>query len=312
MMSKQWCKKSFSLILVLIMISSFFILITSFFSFSTSRLKILKVRNSSYKVDLVRDTVVDTVLQEIMRSMQARDSISFQSFSSSNERLEWGMPKERKSFYLAPVQSSSDANTLIFSSGRSDGRFTMDSLENKNSALFGVNSRIEDEEFWERPQFGKMEEGQIPRWIYLQENSKISSDLVASSKESLPSVRFGFALYDIGGLLDIQVAGRTASQREMRLAGNPTVAYADLTQLPGFTQKMQEELITFRNSRSSKEFLSGSELQKQFQQSYQTNGLIGNPIGENGFTTRQDLIRFFQEKEWPMECLKYLTTFSRS
>ncbi len=305
-------KKSFALVLVVMMVSAFFVLITSFIAFSTSKIKVLNTRNASYKVDLLRDSVVEVVMQEMMRSLQKRDTGSFASASSSGSEIQWSLPKDRSAYYPATVQALNEANTLICSSGRSDGRFSMERLENKKSGLQGRSVVIEDAKYWEAPCLGKVQDNQLPRWLYFQEDGKLVSDLSEVSSQEPPSVRFGFAMYDIGGLLDIQVAGRTSGQREMRRSGNPTVAYADLTQLPGFTQMMQDELNGFRNSKSNKDLLSASDLQRHFEQHYQTNGLIGNPMKENGFISRQDLIRFYKKKGWPTDSLKYLTTFSRS
>ncbi|MES2308464.1 MAG: type II secretion system protein [Verrucomicrobiota bacterium] len=303
--------KGFTLILVIMMVSIFFVLVTSFFSFSTNRLKVLQVRNASYKVDMARDSVINLVVRESIRSLHGQDQIAFKSTRPSRVQ-EWNLPQNRKSFYSIPSWSGSESSTLICSSGKSENRFRMERLEESGREFSDRERKIENELFWEAPALGSISEKQIPEWIYLQENGLIATNLSTLERDKSPSIRFGFALYDIGGLLDIQLAGRGSIQRDLRASGNPTVAYADLSQLPGFSPEMQDELVRFRGGKITRDLQSVENQRSGFEQRYQTNGLVGSALGENGFTSRQDLLAFFKSKGWSTESLKYLTTFSRS
>ena len=304
-------ERSFTLIMTLVMVSFCFMLIGTFFSISTSRLKILKARGGSYNVDLIRDSVVDLVTQEMRRSLSKKDKKTMNPSFSGASRSFW-LPQKRNYFYLTSPDNSGLKNGIILSSGRPGNNFDLPAFRSISDSIQSKKSGVNSVSFWEKPLLGSVAESSLPDWIYLQSDGQPVSDSEDLKSGERPSYRFAFILHDTGGLLDANIAGRATSESTLRADGNPSVAFADLSQLPGFSQKMQDTLIQFRRGKAIDRTFSADERQRFFTNHWENTGLIANTQGENAFTTRQDLIQFYKSQGWSPETLKYLTTFSRS
>lgn len=184
-----------------------------------------------------------------------------------------------------------------------------------NSATPSKNGRTVSAEQWNDPALlpvGFTTEAQLPRWIYINKDGRLTN--VASSNSI---GRFAYNSYDLGGLLDANVAGYpssvTAGDRAL-LKG--TLAGADLTLLPGVTQSAVDKLITFRNPQATnsagyRDYVSGA-VRTGFLSSEVTNGSGSGVTANNFFNSRQDLIRYVRTQNTPLtNALPYLTHFTR-
>ncbi|MES2308019.1 MAG: hypothetical protein V4507_04090, partial [Verrucomicrobiota bacterium] len=184
-------ERSFSLILAVMMLAIVFVLITAFLSFSTRRVKISLVRGSFYKVDLVKDSVVNTSVQEVIKVLASQDNV-LSAGGVGQDGKQYYIPLQTKSFYLSPSPSSKKQTSWVYSSGISDAAFRLPELLPNGSSV--RNDEIENSDFWKAPQLGDLDSSQIPRWIYLRENGKSALEPTETKSQQGTSVRYGFTL----------------------------------------------------------------------------------------------------------------------
>ena len=143
--------------------------------------------------------------------------------------------------------------------------------------------------------------------------------------------RYAYAIYDEGGLLDVNVAGYPTNATADQFGGKPALAYADLTQLgnAGFKSEVVNTLVGWRNYASTQPggafggftFTTTTQAQNFF--NLVTGNLFGflrastavwNGSTDQAFVSRQELINYAQSAQWgtAMPNLQYLSTFSRS
>ncbi len=112
--------------------------------------------------------------------------------------------------------------------------------------------------------------------------------------------RFAYAIYDVGGLLDINVAGNPLEATNNVQRGR--LHQADLSQIPGFSNP--KAFFSWRNAGSR------SDPNWFFEN---TNSFLLPHPGDQKFVTRQDLIKY--SKDHPdvinQKALPYLTIFNR-
>lgn len=167
---------------------------------------------------------------------------------------------------------------------------------------------------------------QVPYWVL------ITRDGVATDQSKTDGVigRFSFNVYDVGGLLDANVAGfaPTASGKipeDMAKKGGAT--WADLRVLPGLNpaafQNEKTWLPKWRNTGDWSEFTQSLPLSTYL--SYHESGwlapLLGVGQSDSAFSNRQDLIRYARANplmfsspdanRQRLPALQYLTAFSR-
>ena len=159
-------------------------------------------------------------------------------------------------------------------------------------------------------------ENDVPDWILIRrdgplENGAAPGDYMKKSSEDFVIGRYAYNIYDIGGLLDINVAGfdKTDSEQLQNAARKGSMAWADLSALPGINKP--EEIVQWRNKLSRSQYATlGVEWGEKngFQKAY-NNGTES----DNRFYTRQDLISYKEthgRDALDKEALPYLTTFS--
>jgi len=155
----------------------------------------------------------------------------------------------------------------------------------------------------------------VPDWIY------VANDGTNPTQPGTSIVgRYAYAIYDEGGLLDINVAGYpaggvTASDASYKNAE----AYADLTVSPiSLTTAQINEIVSWRNQatitapQGYQTYVAGNTT--GFLRTGNTN--LAGSISDRMFVGRQQLIDFLTNKLAPgdttvMGALQYLTTFTR-
>ena len=246
--------------------------------------------------------------------------------------------------------SSSDATGTI-ASGSTDGT--------------SLNGRYVSGTRWNKPLF--LAPGTVfplPDWIYVSRTPgpvtptpnpvTWNANLISSPSNMTTTTtvlgRYAYAIYDEGGLLDINVAGAPtplapAGPLSSLGAYKSAEAMADLTQIPGLTQTIADKIVGWRNNASAAQWQGTSvntPLTGNASSGYTwsaTNGtnyfynVLFNPTGflrpvstgtttgtlaqsDQFFTSRQQLLQFFNTVlgggNTVNGALQYLTHFSRS
>lgn len=180
------------------------------------------------------------------------------------------------------------------------------------------NGRVLSAERWNKPALvfgsGFSSTNELPRWIYITRQETTGPELNPTNWSTNLSVanatnrdfvigRAAYNIYEIGGCLDINVAGRIAGTSKSQFMAS--LAGAELAGLPGLTNSTS--LTAWRNANTN-QFLD-----------YATNtglkaGFLEKPAGDRRFVGRQDLIAYARENTGggiSTNALPYLTHFSR-
>ena len=163
-----------------------------------------------------------------------------------------------------------------------------------------------------------------PEWIYITRSGgrTVTAGELDKLKPS-PDIenpdqvlgRYAFVIYEQGGLLDINAAGFPSSLPSAAggpdaIRGKSSIAFADLSVLPGLSGKTNEmdALLNWRSKGAIAEwgsFLKAAEENQKL-------GFREWKSGDSPLLGRQDLIDYFQKKVGSLEPLAYLSTFSRA
>jgi len=182
-----------------------------------------------------------------------------------------------------------------------------------STGLPSGNGRLVSPESWSAPALlpsGFASTDQLPRWIYFNRDGSLSS-----SPSTNTVGRFAYNAYDLGGLLDANVAGYPSSvpAADRRILKG-TLAGADLTMLPGVTGAAVDSLVSFRNpgtTGSNYASMVAASARAGFLSPVTSGSSSGN-ITNAFFATRQDLIRYARNRNTPLtNALPLLTHFSR-
>lgn len=177
-----------------------------------------------------------------------------------------------------------------------------------STATASKNGRVIGTDRWNAPFLlsggGFTTTSQLPNWIYL------NRDGTASATPTTNVIgRFAYNVYDIGGLLDANVAGYPTSVTGTTLAQlKSTLAGADLTAIPGITNP--NTFVTWRNGPAA---ATDTAYVSAVTNAAKT-GFLTPDANTQRFASRQDLIRFARAAQYGVNtnALPYLTTFSRT
>ena len=173
-----------------------------------------------------------------------------------------------------------------------------------------------------------------PDWIFVARDGSNptawDSNMVASpSNPSAVVGRYAYAIYDEGGLLDMNVAGYPSTSTPSQSRYKPALSYADLTQIPGITSAVSDAIVGWRNYATTQPTgalpsLSMSAASAMNYYNYVLSNVTGflttggaatyNKQSDHMFTSRQQLINFLQNGlglSATNQCLQYMGTFSR-
>jgi hypothetical protein len=203
---------------------------------------------------------------------------------------------------LAQVGLTNDANFFNLVRQTSDGPH--------NSAALSQNGRAMTTSRWNAPILlggaGFTATNQLPNWIYVNRDGTVTS---------MPSTnaigRFAFNIYDIGGLLDANVAGYPSSvgaNSPERAILKGSVAGADLSLIPGVTDA--DAFVRWRNTStatSAANYVAGVT-------NAASTGFLRPAPGDRRLQSRQDIIALARSGGYGIttNALPYLTTFTRA
>lgn len=203
-----------------------------------------------------------------------------------------------------------------FTGTRTSGQLAASAV---NTATPAKNGRYIDTNRWSLPRLGQFpNNASTPNWILLTRSGATngaglgfgpSGNTLNNPAPGNPNFavgRFAYAIYDIGGLLDITVAGHPGTLTPAQVA-QIKGGLAGVALSPATVAVAQDDLIAWRNPASRPDYVS-----------YVTNFLTTNAAGavfpgDNAFVSRQDLIKAARDGVAGLspDALPNLTVFSR-
>ena len=299
-----------SLVLVLALIALVTFASVAFFTRSATNSAIENVRASQVATSQITASGVDHILSRFLGEIVTNSQVVAQNgttyyFPSNPVAM---VPARLVS---ASMLSNSAMNNLIRQSV--SGADPVASTHSSGAA--SRDGRVVDTNRWGTPRLlgaALTSTNQLPNWVY------VNKDGTLTATPSTNAVgRFSYNAYDVGGLLDANVAGYPSGiSSTNRALIKGTQAGADLTQLPGVAQADVNALIAFRNPQSTNgsgyaDYVAGAA-GRGFLDSVVT-GVSGSVTTTNTlFASRQDLIRYAQAQNTGLtNALPYLTHFSR-
>lgn len=282
----------------------------AFFSRATDDAAEEGVRAQQVQVTQVCETGVDHALAGVLSQIPS-NSIPFTNGAGAVTYFPSSSSAALPTRALAQGSMASDGNfdnLLIQSIRQADHAASADV-----TSLRSRNGRSIDAVRWSKPLLlpsGFSSNNQLPCWVYVNRDGSLTNIPTASTVG-----RFAYNIYDLGGLLDANVAGyhSTVPISDMRILKG-TVAGADLTRLPGVTPGAVDALVAFRNPKATNSNYAScvvSSSLRGFLSPVASNATTGT-FTNNFFATRQDLIRYAQYQNTPLtNALPYLTHFTR-
>ena len=185
-----------------------------------------------------------------------------------------------------------------------------------------LNGRFVSAEDWKKPRLlTTAEETSFtpPDWIYLDRDGKNPTDFSSSALDKLKDQapanrdfavgRFAYVIYDVGGLIDINIVGNSLGGVENARRGRLHQISLE-NGIAGIPIPKFQEFLTWRAA-SSKSNASSAAGDNGLFDPHRT--FLEVPQGDQAFLNRQDLIKFTARTgtQIPAAALPYLTTFSR-
>lgn len=188
-----------------------------------------------------------------------------------------------------------------------------------NTATPSKNGRYMDISRWNAAQLGTFPNtSSLPNWVVMTRGGYTGSGTFGATGNTLnnPAItnanyavgRFAYAIYDVGGLLDITVAGHPSTLTAAQINQiKGTLAGADLSAV-GITNV--DALVSWRNAASA---ANASTYLAHITNFVSTNGFSKVAPGDTTFLSRQDLIKAAQQNIAGLttNTLPNLTTFTR-
>ena len=188
-----------------------------------------------------------------------------------------------------------------------------------STATPSKNGRYIDASRWSAPYLGTFPTNAIPNWVIMTRGGPAGTNTTfgptgntlnnpALSNSNFAIGRFAYAIYDVGGLLDITAAGHPTSLTAAQINQlKGTLAGADLSAV-GITNV--DALVTWRNAASA---ASPTNYVSYITNFVATNGFSRVAPGDTTFLSRQDLIKAAQKgiAGLTTNMLANLTTFTR-
>lgn len=329
-----------ALIIVLAFIVLISIVLLSYMASTQSALKKSSSSAAIVETDILADTaiasVVDDLRQEMVAGAAAAPNSTNPFMAVTNA---WAMVPARVISSNVPPADMNFANLVkqslntSFYPGSSAaaiytakegadtrGRARATSISTAQPSL---NGRMVSAARWNKPRLlrgaGFSQNNQLPNWILITRGGPSTDGTTPdgyNDKNSANYVigRFSYNIYDVGGLLDINIAGfPQISTNEAINKGS--LAWADLTAIPGITSvSAAERFVSWRNklSNTSTNYVNMVRawgLPRGFREPF-NNGADQ----ENRFFNRQDLIKYvesaYASNSITTNALPYLTTFS--
>lgn len=200
-----------------------------------------------------------------------------------------------------------------------------------NTSTASLNGRLISAARWNKPALlggNGLSADQLPDWILISRNGAATDGSAAGKiQEKNPANkefvigRYAYNIYDVGGLLDVNVAGFDSSDTAANSAAawKGSSAWADLASIPGIID--EQKLVAWRNKLSKSDYAAmvrgrpGDIPNREV--TWGEAGGFQRPFhdgeaSDNRLFTRQDLLKY--QERFPdalsRDALPFLTTFS--
>jgi hypothetical protein len=313
-------RNGFAIVVALAAIVLLTVIVLAFFSKALLNRQISFTSTNQIKSDMLARTALDIVIGEI------RQEIVDYSHPPTN-----GTYQPLNAINMVPIKTgvtSADTNTGAFTIAKVGAAETKIN-PHANGKAFGSavtldtksrNGRTLAQWFAAGPQLGT---SALPTWTYLSRAGSIVTNFSAASKNPIGTNnvtgRFSFTVYNVGGLLDANVAGYPSTATNLA-SSKVSAVFADLTTL-GLSPTEVDELVMWRNASTA---TNASLFNAWATGLNPTNtpaskgaaraaadGYLSTPVGDNAFFSRRDLIRFFTTKA-TSAAIPAFTHFSRA
>jgi len=311
--------RGFVLVIVLALLVLLTGLVVAFFTRSASELEVSTASVSSDNSRELAMTALDIVIDDFRSEI-----VEGSSTLGDSERPVY-FPKEAEDAVPRRVGTSDDLPNLVKRSAyntafdgangkkpASDVSTETDSLDGRRISKARWNSHrlLETDAGWNTAPTPKSASFSAPDWVYLTSNGTHPTSLTDAHKPrgSDPILgRFAYAIYDEGGLLDINHAGHPETSQKPDIARKGYLAYADLTRI-GLAQNEINTIVGWRNALTGDDPTGG-----RFARMLKTepSGFRNVAEGDRAFVSRTHLLHFFEGKALPPGPLRFLGTFSR-
>jgi hypothetical protein len=281
----------------------------AFFSRATANRTVEVSRSNQVLAAQLASTAEDYVAAQFLGEIVANSIGNSTSGISIYQPTEPKFAVPQRAVPASAPFNASDFMNLI----RLSGNATLNGIGEPNASIHNTstpsrNGRFISSARWNAPLLlggsGFTSNADLPSWIY------VNKDGSASATPGTNAIgRFAYVAYNIGGLLDANVAGHPANVTGNDLVAiKGTLAGADLTRIPGVTSP--DTFTAWRNGSSVTTPAGYLADIADFSQS----GFLRPPPGNQIFTGRQDLIRLAQNGNIGISpaALPYLTAFSRT
>ncbi len=319
-------RRGAALIIALAMVVLVTIAILAFFSLTTLDNQIEASRSNRTKADLLADSGTAYTLGKVLAEITDSTHSTVTTTSGFSIYQPLAATNAYPIRYLAPGVSAGNAS--FFNLIRQSVPTADANASPNNTAEAANNGRTVDTNRWNEPRLlvgsGFTATNQIPNWIYLDPSSGVTA-----TTSSAVIGRFAYNVYNVGGLLDANVAGYpsgVAAVANLMTYLKPNQGGADLTQLTNtVTQADVDSMATFRfpdnpatstNSSTAATNYVGRILGASTNGFLSVKGydqFLGTAFQQNMFASRQDLIRYATTQNSNLAvALPYLTHFSRT
>ncbi|MEM6822318.1 MAG: hypothetical protein AAF558_10305 [Verrucomicrobiota bacterium] len=331
-------KKGVALVMALSAIALMTIVIVAFFSRALLNRQISEAATQNIKADLMARAALDLAVGQLREEI--RDGTGNEATTTN------GITRFRPDPDLAngdraivpsvngTVESSAGANLLkvsgasFFTRAGSVDPQTLSSTQDTDSA--SLNRRYVSEARWYDVNVGGAGLGDnggtsVPRWNFMTRNNGVQgspaiADASNSANDDFVVGRFAFNVYDLSGLMDINIGGtHSGSVVADDFGRKGSLAYSDLSAIPGITE---DSLVQWRNRSSYTNWNSfqawalGGSVSGADQKYYNAadSGHISIAQGDNTFVNRRDVVRAAQQNQAGLtqNALPYVTHWSRS
>jgi len=272
-----------------------------------------RVATQSYTRSILADQIALSGLDQVVGQMRAEAASP--AFSSANGSGTNTLYVPLTNADAVPRRMvSGPCPTLLIVSGTNAYPGSSSPASASPTTGASLNGRTVSLDRWNKPRLAATTAGfPVPQWVLVtREGPKAlawSPGLASSPAGNSDYVlgRYAYAVYDLGGLIDVNVAGYTnGAAVAAAAAGKGLLPWADLTQLvPGLSQNDVNALVAWRNRQTAPSYAA-------YVANWATNGFMQVAQGDTTFVGRQELIAYAQQSNpHLLPALPYLTTFSR-
>lgn len=328
---KRSGQRGVALVIVLSMLVLLAGLVVAYFSRAVEQRKVSSNSSESVSADLFAQGALEYVItdlkKEIVEGSEAVPAGEVTVFVPT--RQDGGATFGDAYPTIVPYRNAGTAGKNLIKSSLSGVAFHEGSLFANNgvarasdvdTTALSPNGRSISREQWNLPQLLNETEAEnvpTPDWIYVNRsgaNPQAFSDALANSNVGNSEFvlgRFAYHIYDVGGLMDINVAGNSLPEEENRRRGRlHQVNLEALTDASGPLVEDAETLVKWRWPQTNAELSDVPGDNGLFDP---LRDFIQVPSGEQAFINRQDFLAYVKANPDVVreEALPFLTTFSR-